>query len=191
MEVAPGEGSPWAKKYGDDYKTLDVADQYAINEQVTSRAIDLVNEREGINLGNIVHASGGWMMDVNPSAVRTGLMSRDSAKSAAARLAFYLNQTEVWVNSAKGMTKEPSNYSIDVLEEGTQNLRNNDRLLELWGKIVEADPAVEFRGKSVAGLMRGYQPIEDIGERRGSAERLAWAKRVYRLSNRQHDLLKD
>ena len=162
IEVTPGEGSPWAIKYGDDYKLLDIADQYAITEQVTSRAIDLVNEREGINLGNIVHASGGWRLEVNPSAVRTGVMSRDSAKSAASRLAYYLNQTEAWVNSAKGMTKTPSNYGIDILEAGTQNLRNNDRLLELWGKIVEADPAVEFKGKSVAGLMRGYQPIEDV-----------------------------
>ena len=167
MEVDPGEGSPWALKYGDDYSALDEADQYAINEKVTARAVEVVNQREGINLGGIVHGTGGWRMDVNPSAVQQGVISRETAISAASRLALYLNQTEVWVNSAKGMTKEPSNYGIDILEEGTENLRNNDRLLELWEKIVEADPAVEFKGENVAGLMRGYQPIEDAAGKVG------------------------
>ena len=32
---------------------------------------------------------------------------------------------------------------------------------------------------------------ETSSESDEEAERLAWAKRVYRLSNRQHDLLKD
>ena len=153
MEVDPGEGSPWALKYGDDYKALDEPARYAINEQVTARAVDLVNEREGINLSGIVHGTGGWELYTNPSTVQQGVISRGTARSAAARLAYYLNQTEVWVNSAKGMTKAPAHYGIDIVEDGSQNLRDTDKLLELWEAIVEADPT---------GLIRGYQPIEDM-----------------------------
>ncbi len=152
MEVDPGEGSPWAIKYGDDYSALDEADQYGINEQVTAKAVELVNKREGINLGGIVHGTGGWELYTNPSTVQQGVISRETAKSAAARLAYYLNQTEVWVNNAKGMTLAPANYGIDIVESGSQNLRSTDKLLELWETIVEADPE---------GLIRGYQPIED------------------------------
>ena len=152
MEVDPGAGSPWAAKYGDDYSALGEPDRYAINEKVTARAVELVNQREGINLGGIVHGTGGWELYTNPSTVQQGVISRETARSAAARLALYLNQTEVWVNSAKGMTKAPANYGIDILEAGSQNLRSTDKLLELWETIVEADPT---------GLIRGYQPIKD------------------------------
>ena len=152
MEVDPGAGSPWAAKYGDDYSALGEPDRYAINEKVTARAVELVNQREGINLGGIVHGTGGWELYTNPSTVQQGVISRETARSAAARLALYLNQTEVWVNSAKGMTKAPAHYGIDIVEAGSQNLRSTDKLLELWEMIVEADPT---------GLIRGYQPIKD------------------------------
>tara|TARA_B100001013_G_scaffold344236_1_gene274164 strand:+ start:2037 stop:4865 length:2829 start_codon:yes stop_codon:yes gene_type:complete len=151
MEVDPGKGSPWAIKFGERYKALDEPARFDINEKVTSRAVQIVNEREGINLGGIVHGSGGWEKYTNPSAVQQGLITRETAVIAAAQLGKILNQTEVWVNSAKELTKNPVNLGIDIVEDGTSNLRSNEKLLELWTKITDAESNE---------LVRGYQPIK-------------------------------
>ena len=150
MEVDPGEGSPWATKFGADYGNLDDAAKFDINNQVTAKAIELVNKKEGLNLTSNVHGTGGWELYQNPSTVSQAFSSRDTAVRAGARLGFMLNQTEVWVNSAKEITKGAKHFGVDIVEEGSNNLRNSESLTQLFEKIIEADPN---------GLFRGYQPI--------------------------------
>ena len=77
-------------------------------------------------------------------------MSKETAKDAAAKLAYMLNQTEVWVNTAKELTKNPNHFSLDIVEDGSENLRDSDTLKSLFERIINADPN---------GLFRGYQPI--------------------------------
>ncbi len=150
MEVDPGEGSPFAEKFGEDFGGLPLEDRRAINDQVTSKAIELVNEEMGITLGSNVHGTGGWELFQNPSTVQQAIASKQAAIEAGARLGYYLQQTEVWVNAPKAMTKNPKNFSIDIIEDGSENLRDSDTLTNLFNAIIEAEPN---------GLFRGYQPV--------------------------------
>lgn len=150
MEVDPGEGSPWATKFGDDYANLDDAAKISINDQVTAKAIEVVNKREGVNLGGVVHGTGGWELFQNPSTVQQAIASKDTAVRAAARLGLLLNQTEVWVNAPKSITKNPKHFAVDIIEDGSESLRDSDKLKSLFEALVEAEPN---------GLFRGYQPI--------------------------------
>jgi hypothetical protein len=150
MEVDPGEGSPWATKFGDDYANLDDAAKISINDQVTAKAIEVVNKREGVNLGGVVHGTGGWELFQNPSTVQQAIASKDTAVRAAARLGLLLNQTEVWVNAPKSITKNPKHFAVDIIEDGSELLRDSDKLKSLFEALVEAEPN---------GLFRGYQPI--------------------------------
>ena len=157
MEVDPGAGSPLAEKYGADFSTLNEIDKKNINDEVTSKAIDLVNKQTGITLGSNVHGTGGWELFQNPSTVQQAIVSKDTAIEAAARLGYLLQQTEVWVNAPKAITKNPKHFSIDILETGGKTLRESERLTELFDAIIQAEPN---------GLFRGYQPIE-IGDQVG------------------------
>ena len=150
MEVDPGKGSPWAMEFGESYSNLSDVDKFTINKEITTSAINEVNKSEGIVLSGNVHGLGGWELFTNPSAVSQGVMSHDSAIKAGAKLGYLLNQTEVWVNTAKAMTKKPKNYGLDLFEIGSENLRNSEELISLFEKIVAKDPN---------GLFRGYQPI--------------------------------
>ena len=151
MEVDPGEGSPFAKKFGEDYGNLDDANKFDINQKVTEKAINFVNKEEGLNLNYNVHGTGGWELYQNPSTVSQVISSREGAIKAGAKLGYLLNQTEVWVNTAKEITKNPQNYGVDIIETGTtKNLRNSADLKDLFEKIVDTDKN---------GLFRGYQPI--------------------------------
>ena len=150
MEVDPGEGSPWSLKYGKDYNDLSDNSKFEINNKVTARAIDLVNKKEGLNLTTTVHGTGGWELFQNASTVSQAIASRDTAIKAAARLGYMLNQTEVWVNSSKEITQGVKHYGVDLIEDGSNNLRNSDTLKNLFEEIIAKDPN---------GLFRGYQPI--------------------------------
>ncbi len=150
MEVDPGAGSPWAAKFGEDFGSLPLEDRRAINDEVTSKAIDLVNKQTGITLGNTVHGTGGWELWQNPSTVQQAIASKETAIEAGARLGYLLQQTEVWVNTPKAMTKNPKNFSIDIVETTGESLRDSDRLTELFDRIINEEPN---------GLFRGYQPI--------------------------------
>lgn len=150
MEVDPGAGSPWAVKYGDKYSNLDDASKIQINNQVTASAIERVNKELGITLGDNVHGTGGWELYQNPSTVQQAISSKDVAIRAAARLGYLLNQTEVWVNAPKSLTANPKNFAVDIIAEGNDDLRDTDRLKELFNAITEAEPNE---------LFRGYQPI--------------------------------
>jgi len=153
LEAAPGEGSPADIRFGERFRALPEEKQREISFQVTQRAIEKVNQSVGINLGNVVHATGGWEFFTNPSSVQQAIASRDSAIVAAKRLGFLLQQTEVWVNSAKGLTKNPKGLALDFVEVGSVNLRDNDRLADFWKRILDADDS---------GLIKGYRPFEDI-----------------------------
>ena len=150
MEVDPGAGSPWAAKFGEDFGDLPLDDRRAINDEVTSKAIELVNKQTGITLGNTVHGTGGWELWQNPSTVQQAIASKETAIEAGARLGYLLQQTEVWVNTPKAMTKNPKNFSIDIVETTGESLRDSDRLTELFDRIINEEPN---------GLFRGYQPI--------------------------------
>ena len=150
MEVEPGEGSPWQITYGEKYNKLDDDKKFTISEKVTAKAIEMVNELTGIDFSGNVHGTGGWELYQNPSTVQQGYMSKEAAKDAAAKLGYMLNQTEVWVNTAKELTKNPQHFSLDIVEDGSENLRNSDTLKSLFERIINADPNE---------LFRGYQPI--------------------------------
>lgn len=163
MEAAPGAGSPLDKKAGGRYAALPAADQKAINDTMTARALEITNQRLGINLANVVHASGGWERFTNPATVQQGFMSFETAKQAANMLGYLLQQTEVWVNTAKAMTANPKAYAIDLIEvAGQKNLRNDQALVDLFGKLSDADKT-HWTGANKTlrdGIIRGYQPIE-------------------------------
>jgi|DEB0MinimDraft_10_1074344.scaffolds.fasta_scaffold08320_2 hypothetical protein len=150
MEVDPGAGSPWAEKFGDDYGTLDAETKVQINDEVTARAIELVNDQMGISLGQTVHGTGGWELYTNPSTVQQAIASKDAAIEAGARLGYLLQQTEVWVNAPKTLTKNPKNFAVDIIETSGENLRDGSALGDLFQRLIDEDPN---------GLFRGYQPI--------------------------------
>jgi hypothetical protein len=150
MEVDPGAGSPWANKFGNDFGNLPLPARRAINDEVTAKAIDLVNKQTGITLGSNVHGTGGWELFQNPSTVQQAIASKDTAIEAGARLGYLLQQTEVWVNAPKAITQNPKNFSIDIVEFEGETLRDGDRLTELFDAIISEEPNE---------LFRGYQPI--------------------------------
>ena len=150
MEVDPGEGSPWSVVYGEKYNALPDDKKFKVSEEVTAKAIEYVRELTGVDFSGTVHGTGGWELYQNPSTVQQAYMSKETAKDAAAKLAYMLNQTEVWVNTAKELTKNPNHFSLDIVEDGSENLRDSDTLKSLFERIINADPN---------GLFRGYQPI--------------------------------
>jgi hypothetical protein len=155
MESDPGEGSPFAEKFGEDLANLSDVQLKVINDKVTSKAIELVNKELGITLGTNVHGTGGWELFQNPSTVQQAIASKDAAIEAGARLGYLLQQTEVWVNAPKAITQNPKDFMIDILETNGNSLRDSERLKDLFEQIIENDPD---------GLFKGYQPITQNGQ---------------------------
>jgi hypothetical protein len=155
MEVDPGEGSPWQITYGEKYNKLDDDKKFTISEKITAKAIEMVNELTGVDFSGNVHGTGGWELYQNPSTVQEAYISKEAAKDAAAKLGFLLNQTEVWVNTAKDLTKNPQHFALDIIEAGDTNLRDSNTLKSLFERIINNDPAQIFRG---------YQPVVVQGE---------------------------
>ena len=153
MEVAPGEGSPWAKKFGEKFAALPVERQYQVTQNVTNRAVDMAKTITGVDLRGLVHGTGGWENFQNPAAVAQTLATREGAEYTANVLGYLLQQTEVWVNSVKGMTKNPKAIAVDILEDGSQNMANNNGLRQVWDLVTGADPT---------GMIKGYQPIRTV-----------------------------
>lgn len=171
MEAAPGEGSPWAKKYGKAFAALAPERQVQLTQVVTDRAMEMAKEISGIDLRTMVHGTGGWQTYQNPAAVGQALATREGSEIAANVLGYLLQQTEVWVNSIKGTTKNPKALAVDFIESGSDNLSTNDGLRSFWEKVMAADPTK---------LFVGYQPIRtadgDVGIRvlidKGGAARM-------------------
>nr|BAR33099.1 hypothetical protein [uncultured Mediterranean phage uvMED] len=155
MESDPGEGSPFAEKFGNDLRSLSDVQTKEVNDKVTSKAIELVNKELGITLGNNVHGTGGWELDQNLSTVQQAIASKDVAIEAGARLGYLLQQTQVWVNAPKAITQNPKDFMIDIVEANGSSLRESQRLKDLFEQIIEKDPD---------GLFKGYQPIIRNGQ---------------------------
>jgi hypothetical protein len=151
MEAAPSPSSPLGKKMLSRYKALSTTDQQSINDDITKKAVDIVAEKEGEDLGNVIFGTGGWMRDVNPTTVKQSLMTHDKAKKVAAKLGELLQQDQVWVNTTKGgYTKNPDNHEIVIIEENTNNLQNNEKIFELFDKIIK---------KKGGDMIQGFHPI--------------------------------
>ena len=153
MEAAPGEGSPWATKYGAAFNALSGERQAKLTQAVTERAMQMAKEISGIDLRSIVHGTGGWENYQNPAAIAQTLATRSGAEIAANVVGYLTQQTEVWVNSIKGTTRNPKALAIDFIESGSDNLSTNEGLQNFWAKIREADSS---------GLFVGYQPIRTV-----------------------------
>ena len=80
-------------------------------------------------------------------------ISKEAAIDAAAKLGYLLNQKEVWGSTSKELTKNPKNFSVDIIEDGTTNLTDSNAVKSLFERIMNAD---------TEGLFRGYQPIVTI-----------------------------
>ena len=149
MEVAPGEGSPWAKMFGEDYSKLSVDNQSKINKEVTDEAIKKISEAENVDLYNNVFGTGGWQTFVNPSTVQEILGSKDQAVRIASKLGYVLNQTEMYVNATKKLTKDPEAYAFDIVEVGSEKLKDSKYVNELFSKIYE----------KTNGVVVGFHPL--------------------------------
>jgi len=150
FEAAPGEGSPWDKKYGAQFAALSPEDAREVTFDLTKKAMDAVAPLAGVDIHRLVHGTGGWNRLQNPAAVAQGQMHRSGGDIAANALGYLLNQTEVWHNNIKPMTASPKAFAVDFIENGTQNLKNDEELQNFWQKLQESDPT---------GLFEGFQPI--------------------------------
>ena len=157
MEVAPGSGSPWDRMFGKDYSELPISDQIKINDEITNEAINDIAKSENVDLYNNVFGTGGWQTYVNPSTVQEILGIKSEAIRIGAKLGYVLNQTEIFINGSKAMTKNPQAYSYDIIENNTSNLRDSKYVNDLFTKIYE----------KTNGVIVGFQPIETIDNKVG------------------------
>jgi len=153
MEAAPGEGSPIHTLYNNRFSVLSLPEKETITQNITNKALEDVSNLVGIDLRSIAHGSGGWNMDINPSSVGQVYATPQAAQMGANILGHILQQSEVWSNSVKPLTQNPSSFAIDFLENGTTNLRDNTQLADFWSRIQKADPDKK------KPLFVGYQPI--------------------------------
>jgi hypothetical protein len=154
MEVSPGAGSPWEKQFGARLNALPPDKQYAITHQITQSAIDRVKQLSGVDVRDIVHATGGWqekgVQSQNPSTVAQTFASPQGAEIAANALGHLLRQTEVWSNKVKPPTSKPKGFAVDFIGDGNHVLGTDAGLRDFWAKLTAADPT---------GYFQGYQPL--------------------------------
>ena len=153
MEAAPGDGSPFAEKYGEAFSQLPGDQQANLTQAMTNVAIEAAQEVSGIKLSSIVHGMGGWQHFQNPATVAQTLATPKGAEIASNVIGYLLQQTEVWSNAVKPMTKNPKGFAIDFIEKGTQTLSTDEGLRNFWSTIMEVDPTK---------LFVGYQPIRTV-----------------------------
>jgi hypothetical protein len=158
MEFSPGKGSPWATQFGERFKTLDPEGQRELTQVATSRAVEMAKQVSGIDLRNIVHGSGGWQKFQNPATVAQALATKEGSEIAANALGYLLNQTEVWSNAVKSMTKNPKAFAIDFVQLKGDDLSTDQGIMGFWEKVMETDPT---------GLFVGYQPIRTADNQPG------------------------
>ena len=158
MELSPGEGSPWAEKYGARFSALPTEHQYDLTHRMTQSAIDRASKISGVDVSNIVHATGGWQNFQNPSTVAQTFSSKQGAEIAANVLGHLLQQTEVWSNKIKPRTANPKGFAVDFIADGKHTFDTDAGLRDFWAKITAADPTGHFQG---------YQPIKTADGRIG------------------------
>jgi hypothetical protein len=150
FELAPGEGSPWAAKYGEAFNTLPDDERALITQTMGGRAMEIANELAQTHAVNTVYGTGAWQQYQNPAAVAQVLATEQGADILAHSIGHLLHQTEVWHNRAKPMTANPKGFAIDFIEKGSNNLADKGQLQDFWSKVMDADKT---------GLVQGYQPI--------------------------------
>lgn len=166
FEIAPGEGSPWASQFGEQFGALPLPEQQRITQVIAEPAMSAASKLSGIDLTNLVHGTGGWNMYQNPAAVGQALATREGSEIAANTLGYLLQQTEVWSNSVKPMTKNPKSFAVDFVQEGkggNNYLATNEGLREFWEKVQQNDPSAGSKNP----LFVGYQPIKTADGRPG------------------------
>ena len=166
FEIAPGEGSPWEKMFGPEFSALPLQEQQRITQVVAGPAMDAASKISGIDLTNLVHGTGGWNMYQNPAAVGQALATKQGSEIAANVLGYLLQQTEVWSNSVKPMTKNPKAFAVDFMQEsksGNNYLASNDGIKDFWEQVQKMDPTAG----SKKPLFVGYQPITSPDGRPG------------------------
>jgi hypothetical protein len=157
MKAAPSKGSPWDSMFGKDFSELPVEKQTQINDEVTEEAIKMVSKNENIDLSSTVFGTGGKQSSVKPSTIQQTLLTRDKAKRVAAKIGMLLNQDQVWINSTKGLTKNPENIAIDIIEIDSTNFKDSKYINELFTDLFER----------TEGLVGGFQPIETLDNQTG------------------------
>ena len=150
FELAPGEGSPWAAKYGEAFSTLPDDERALITQAMGGRAMQIANELAQTHAVNTVYGTGAWQQYQNPAAVAQVLATEQGADILAHSIGHLLHQTEVWHNRVKPMTSNPKGFAIDFIEQGSNNLADRGQLQDFWTKVMDADKT---------GLIQGYQPI--------------------------------
>ena len=150
FELAPGEGSPWAQKYGTAFEGLPDDERYALTQKMGDRAMQIASQMSGVNPMGVVHGTGAWMQYQNPASVAQALATQEGADIMANVAGHLLHQTEVWHNRVKPMTSNPKGFAIDFIEKNTQNLKDKSQLRDFWQKVIDNDET---------GLIQGYQPI--------------------------------
>ena len=158
FEIAPGEGSPWAARFGERFAALPLQRQQEITRTIAEPAMEAASKLSGIDLTNLVHGTGGWNMYQNPAAVGQALATEHGAEVAANTLGYLLQQTEVWANNVKPMTKNPKAFAVDFIQEGkggNNYLATNEGLQDFWDRVQKVDPTAG----SKKPLFVGYQPI--------------------------------
>ena len=158
VELAPGEGSPWHKKYNDAFTKLAPADQYELTHHMTQKALAHASRIAGIDVRDIVHGTGGWQKFQNPSTVGQALATGEGAEIAANVLGHLLQQTEVWSNRVKPVTSAPGGFAVDFIADGNHNLHTDEGLRDFWAKVMDADPLKDTK----KALFQGYQPIRTM-----------------------------
>lgn len=159
FELAPGEGSPFAEKFGDRFSKLPEAYKAEVTQNVLERAHAIAERISGTKLQMPVFGSGGWQdYPPQPARVSQPMASPEGAELYANAVGYLAQQTEVWVNSV-GM-KSGNATAIDIVEKGTKTLEDDLMLRAMWARVREADPT---------GLIEGFQPIRtpegDVGIR--------------------------
>lgn len=149
-ELSPGEGSPWADKYGEAFEALPDEDRYAITQKMADSAMEHAKKLSGIDVHSLVHGTGAWENYQNPAAVAQSLSTQRAADIAASALGHMLQQTEVWHNRIKPIGASPKGFALDFIERGSKNLADPVALRDFWQKVMDADPH---------GIVKGYQPI--------------------------------
>jgi hypothetical protein len=166
FEIAPGEGSPWEKMFGAEFSALPLQEQQRITQVVAEPAMEAASKISGIDLTNLVHGTGGWNMYQNPAAVGQALATKQGSEIAANVLGYLLQQTEVWSNSVKPMTKNPKAFAVDFMQEskgGNNYLASNEGIKDFWEQVQKMDPTAG----SKKPLFVGYQPIVSADGRPG------------------------
>jgi hypothetical protein len=156
MELAPGEGSPWAAKYGKRFEALPPAKQRELTHAISQEAVKRASQIAGVDVRDIVHGTGGWQTFQNPSTVAQTFSSKSGAEIAANALGHLLQQTEVWSNKVKPLTSNPKGFAVDLIADGKHDLGTDKGLRDFWGKIMAADPTAGSKNP----LFQGYQPIK-------------------------------